>query len=168
MTKHRIHLAGVVLLALAGVAALPGSAEASWHNRDCSQAGLVFGPANANGTDPYEDESRFHVSIAPAAAAAIARSWVPLGVAAPLHTVPCVVATSIVATASQSWLHWSGDSGQINVKRGRAIDYTTYPVGRFHCTSTALKAPRVAVVNCVGRHGAIRTSFTITRNPYYS
>lgn len=168
VSKHRIHLAGVIVLALTGVAALPGTAAASWHDRDCSQAGLVFGPANADGTDPYEDESRFHVSIRPTVAAAIARSWVPLGIAARLHTVPCVVGTSIVATASQGWLHWSGDSGQINVKRGTAINYTTYPVGRFHCTSTPLKAPRVAAVNCVGRHGAIRASFTIRRNPYYS
>ena len=73
-----------------------------------------------------------------------------------------------MATASQGWLHWRGHSGLINVKRGTAIGYTTYAVGRFHCTSTALKAPRVAAVTCVGRGGAISARFTIKQNRYYS
>ena len=167
MNKHRIQPV-VVALAVAGVAALPGAAAASWHNRDCSQAGLVFGPHNANGSAPYEAESRFHVSITPASAEAVTRDWAAHGIGAPLHRVPCVVGTSIVATASQGWLHWRGHSGLINVKRGTAIGYTTYAVGRFHCTSTALKAPRVAAVTCVGRGGAISARFTIKQNRYYS
>lgn len=165
MNSHRIPLAAAATLALAALGGLPGAAVASWHDRACSQPGLVFGRPDANGTDPYEDKSRFHVSITPATVAAIARSWVPLGLRPRAHAVPCIAATSIVATASQSWLHWRGDSGRIKVVSGTAINYTTYPVGRFRCTSTALRAPLVATVRCVGHRGAIVATFTIEQNP---
>lgn len=152
-----------LVVAVTLVLLLPAVAGASHYDRWCGtrQAGWVVGQPDANYNYPYEVRGPWHIKLTHAEALRLNRRFPvqEFGGHVSLADTACLVGQSVADSASQAWIHWSGNDGTVKVVASTSGG-SVY-LGRFHCRGH--RRGRVFKETCALRHrgGPVIGSFTI-------